>query len=94
LLVASYVANPSQIEVERATTRGGWIGTALTYFAVGCPVCNKVVLLALGSSGALTWFQPAQPLLQVAGLALLAWALRKRLLGELSCPTTLEEVRA
>jgi hypothetical protein len=94
LLVASYVANPTQLEVERATTRGGWIGTALTYFAVGCPVCNKVVLLALGSSGALTWFQPAQPLLQVAGLVLLAWALRKRLLGELSCPTTLEEVRA
>ena len=94
LLVASYVANPGEPERERATTRGGWVGTALTYFAVGCPVCNKIVLLALGSAGAVTWFQPAQPLLQVAGLGLLAWALRRRLLGELSCPVDLEETRA
>jgi hypothetical protein len=94
LLLASYVAQPERLETERATTRGGWIGTALTYFAVGCPVCNKIVLLALGSTGAVTWFQPAQPLLQVAGLVLLAWALRRRLLGELSCPVDLEETRA
>lgn len=94
LLTASYVANPAQPGTDRAASRGGWIGTALTYFAVGCPVCNKIVLLALGSAGAVTWFQPAQPVLQVAGLALLAWALRKRLLGELSCPVNPEEVRA
>lgn len=87
LLVATYVSAPAQPDVA-STRRGGWVGGMLTYFAVGCPVCNKLVLLALGSAGAITWFEPVQPVLQVLAIALLAWALRKRLLGELSCPTT------
>lgn len=86
LLVATYVAAPDQPDPV-ATRRGGWIGASLTYFAVGCPVCNKLVLLALGSAGAVTWFEPVQPVLQVVAIALLVWALRKRLLGEVSCPT-------
>ncbi len=87
LLVATYVASPVQPDVT-ATRRGGWVGAWLTYFAVGCPVCNKLVLLALGSAGAITWFEPVQPVLQALAIALLAWALHRRLLGELSCPTT------
>ena len=95
LLVATYVALPGRPgqtdDLEQpdvpATRRGGWVGAALTYFAVGCPVCNKLVLLALGSAGALTWFEPVQPLLQVLAIGLLAWALRRRLRGEVACPT-------
>ncbi len=58
-------------------------GSLATFFAVGCPTCNKLVLLLLGSSGAVQWFAPLQPFLGVAGLALLASALlyRLRLLG-------------
>ncbi len=84
LLAATYV-NPVSPE-EPAPRRGGYAGALLTFFAVGCPVCNKLVLVALGSAGALTWFQPVQPLLQVAGTALLALALRQRLRSERSCP--------
>ena len=87
LLVATYVAAAPDQPDATATRRGGWIGATLTYFAVGCPVCNKLVLVALGSAGAVTWFEPVQPVLQVLATSLLAWALRKRLLGELSCPT-------
>ncbi len=58
----------------------------LTFFAVGCPVCNKLVLLSLGAAGAVTWFQPFQPLLQVAAIALLTWALVRRLRNRASCP--------
>lgn len=94
LLVASYLASPERTTTDRTAARGGWAGTALTFFAVGCPVCNKLVLLALGTAGAMTWLEPVQPLLQAAAVVLLAWALRKRLLGELSCPTTPEEVHA
>ena len=86
LLVATYVRAPAQPE-RASTRRGGWIGGLLTYVAVGCPVCNKLVLLALGSAGAVTWFEPFQPFLQAAAVLLLLWALRSRLLGELSCPT-------
>lgn len=87
LLVASYVASPVQTPTDRSSTRSGWAGSLLTFFAVGCPVCNKLVLLVLGSAGAMTWFEPVQPLLQIAAVVLLGWALRQRLHGELSCPT-------
>lgn len=88
LLTASYVAAPEAMpRREGAAARGGWVGGLLTVFAVGCPVCNKLVLLALGSAGAMAWFEPVQPLLQVAAVALLVWALRVRLRGELACST-------
>lgn len=68
-------------EESRRLTAGG----LLSFLAIGCPTCNKLVLLALGSSGAITWFEPVQPLLAVAGIVLLAWALRRRLASERSC---------
>lgn len=54
----------------------------LALFAVACPVCNKVVLIALGTSGALGFWEPLQPWL--AGISLVAllgsvlYAARKR----------------
>lgn len=61
-------------------------GVALAWFAIGCPVCNKLVLLALGTSGAMAWFAPLQPLLAVVGMVLLAQARRSRLRAANSCP--------
>lgn len=86
LLAATYVRAPTQPD-RASSRRGGWVGGLLTYFAVGCPVCNKLVLLAVGSAGAITWFEPFQPVLQGVAVLVLLWALRSRLLGELSCPT-------
>lgn len=61
-------------------------GGLLAWFAIGCPVSNKIVLLALGTSGAMAWFAPLQPLLAAAGLVLLSLALRARLRANASCP--------
>ncbi|MDN4175210.1 hypothetical protein QWY28_19755 [Nocardioides sp. SOB77] len=88
-LVATYV-RAAQVD-EASTRRGGWVGALLTYFAVGCPVCNKLVLLALGTAGAMTWFEPFQPVLQGVAVLFLLWALRRRLLGELSCSVATPE---
>lgn len=94
MLVATYVAAPAAMAEKPAGTRSGWAGGVLTFFAVGCPVCNKLVLVALGSAGAVTWFEPVQPVLQLIAVALLSWALRQRLRGELACSRTdLEGVR-
>jgi hypothetical protein len=60
---------------ERSLTAGG----LLSFFAVGCPVCNKVAILALGWSGALTYFAPIQPLLGAGAVLLLAATLVARL---------------
>ena len=97
LLAASYVRGgaPGAAAAWPGTTgavedsrgkRWGSLGGLLTLVAVGCPVCNKVVLLALGAGGALTWFAPVQPALSAAAVLLLGWALHRRLRGELSCP--------
>ncbi|HEX6969452.1 MAG TPA: hypothetical protein VF174_11675 [Micromonosporaceae bacterium] len=92
LLFATYVAHPDTTGREpdgsggRAESRLGTAGGLLSLLAVGCPVCNKIVLLALGASGAMTWFAPAQPVLAAASIALLGWALRRRLQGENACP--------
>ncbi|MBC9719092.1 hypothetical protein H9Y04_41900 [Streptomyces sp. TRM66268-LWL] len=83
LLVATYVRTGRPR--ERAT-RLGSAGALLSFLAVGCPVCNKLVLLALGTSGALTLWAPLQPALAVASLVLLAVAAVRRLAGETACP--------
>ena len=61
LLIATYVrprrsaADPVDAaepeELDRAS-KLGMAGALVSFFAVGCPVCNKLVLLALGTSGA------------------------------------------
>jgi hypothetical protein len=72
------------VGLDRSSRFGG-LGGLLSFFAVGCPICNKVVVIALGTSGALSWFAPVQPYLGVIALGLLAWALRVRLRGEVAC---------
>lgn len=68
---------------------GGRLGAAgglLSFLAVGCPVCNKLVLLLLGTSGALTYWAPMQPLLAVVSVGLLAEAALRRLSAQAACP--------
>lgn len=63
----------------------GMAGGMLAWFAVGCPVCNKLALLALGYSGAITWFAPVQPYLAAVALLTTAAALLIRLRGQILC---------
>lgn len=94
MLLATYVTERAEEPDQRpdgatgfsAGRRWGGAGSVLTFFAVGCPVCNKLVLLALGTSGALTWFEPVQPVLSVLATAALGWALHRRLAAGMACP--------
>ena len=95
LLVATYVrlpdtqrvSGPVHADEDELDTPGkaGGLGGLLTFFAVGCPTCNKLAVVALGSTGALDWFAPAQPMLAVLSLVLLGWALRARLRSASVC---------
>ena len=89
LLVGTYV-NPMGVFQEREVKVGG-VGGLLSFFAIGCPVCNKVVLLALGTSGAMNYFAPVQPFLAGAGVLLLTWALYVRLRNAISCEISAAE---
>jgi len=85
LLAATYVRTGSEVEADQSARMGG-VGGVLAYLAVGCPVCNKLVLLALGTTGAMEFFAPVQPVLAVAGVVVLAVALRFRLRSSVACP--------
>jgi uncharacterized membrane protein (DUF485 family) len=98
LLFATYVrdagsgfSSESSDDLDRGA-KFGLTGTLVSFLAVGCPVCNKLVLLALGASGAVTWFAPFQPVLALASILLMAIALRFRMRNAVSCristPTT------
>ena len=70
-------------------------GGILSFLAVGCPICNKLIVSLLGVSGALTYFAPAQLYIGIASLALLGWALHLRVQSIYgSCCTTLQQVEA
>lgn len=82
LLAATYVRAPSQAGGIGKTAGGG----LLSALAIGCPVCNKLVVFALGFSGALTIWAPLQPILGIVSIAVLGWTLRARLATEQACP--------
>jgi hypothetical protein len=52
---------------------------ALTFLAVGCPVCNKIVVSLVGTSGALAYFAPMQPVIGSISVGILALALHRAL---------------
>lgn len=86
LLAATYVGQPPTVRSEGPRGRRALFAGVLSAFAVGCPICNKLVVLALGVSGALSYWAPAQPVLAVASLALLVHALVRRLRTAAACP--------
>jgi hypothetical protein len=84
-LAATYtVAGTSCVTAPRAGFGSGIIG----WFAVGCPVCNKLVVAVLGASGAAGTFAPLQPFLGAAAVVLAATALviRLRVIRRGDCP--------
>lgn len=84
LLFATYVRVVDMPNTEREAKIGS-IGGFFSFLAIGCPVCNKLALIALGYSGAIKYFAPVQPYLAALGIGLLFYALRQRLVNESSC---------
>ena len=83
-------AQPFVMVAAAGTSRaeGTTLGTVAglgTFLAIGCPVCNKIALVLLGTSGALTIFAPLQPVIGAVSLGLLAgtlaWRFRLRARG-------------
>lgn len=86
LLAATYVRETVPTTTADRPARRGGIAGMLAFFAVGCPVCNKIVVLALGTTGAMRWFPPLQHLLALASIVLMAVALRGRLRNTCAVP--------
>jgi len=70
LIIGSYFVT-SSTRGDGKTLSGG----LLSVIAVGCPTCNKLVVLWLGTTGALTFFAPLQLYIGIASVFLLGWTL-------------------
>lgn len=66
------------VATETQERRTLWSGL-VSFLAVGCPVCNQAVVALVGTSGALSWWAPVQPIVGAAAIALLLFTLRQRL---------------
>lgn len=53
-------------------------GGALAYIAVGCPVCNKLIVLFIGTSAALSVYGPLQLYIGLGSIVLLGWTFLQR----------------
>ena len=84
-VAGSAASTPDPEAAEQRRSILGYAGGFAAFLAIGCPVCNKIVLVALGTSGALTIWAPLQPIVGAASLVLLAgtvaWRLRVRARG-------------
>lgn len=80
ILVASFWGVRTAVCPTRGSGAFGSVGAAFSWLAIGCPLCNKLVILAIGASGALTFFAPLQPWLAALSVGLLlasiAWRWR------------------
>ena len=76
-LILAIRPEPSAV-TESQEQRTVWSGF-VSFLAVGCPVCNQLVVAAVGTSGALGWWAPVQPVLGAVAIGLLLWTLRARL---------------
>ena len=94
LLLATYMAaapgeRHGDDHATAATGRSLTVGGLAAFLAIGCPVCNKIAVLALGFSGALEVWAPLQPAIGLASVLLLggtlAWRLRMRARGCTRC---------
>lgn len=74
-LLATYIDPTLRRGLTSSSAGAGLLGV----FAVGCPICNKLVVGLIGTSGALTYFAPIQPLLGAAAVGLAGYGLWVRL---------------
>lgn len=99
-LLATYASKGALARDDVHADGGGGrasLGGIAAYLAIGCPICNKIIVAVLGVSGALTVFAPLQPLIGLASVVLLtatlAWRLRMRARGCTRCaPATNDPV--
>jgi hypothetical protein len=86
LTAATYVRVRGRDEEQAPDRTRRTVGaTMLSTFAVGCPICNKLVVGLIGVSGALSYWAPLQPVLGVLSIGLLTTGLVVRLRGAIVC---------
>lgn len=87
LTAATYIRGGGGSSAARDRSQRTLGAALISTFAIGCPICNKLVVTAIGVSGALSYWAPLQPLLGLLSVAALAAGLVVRLRGMTVCRT-------
>lgn len=77
MLLATYALSWSAAAAPHSGLGSGILG----YLAIGCPICNKLIVAVIGTSGALSYFAPIQPFLGLMAVLLAAFGLLIRFAG-------------
>ena len=72
-LLGLYVA----IRRPACSVKGATAGGVLGFVGVACPVCNKLLVLLVGSELLLTYFEPVRVFVAAAGVVILALAIAR-----------------
>ena len=72
-LLGLYVAIRRSACSVKSATAGGVLG----FIGVACPVCNKLLVLLIGSELLLTYFEPVRVFVAAAGVVILALAIAR-----------------
>ena len=82
VITATYLDRLGAAVPASTGSRRTTLASVGAYLAIGCPICNKVVVALLGVSGALQLFAPLQPVIGAGSVVLLGltavWRLRQR----------------
>ncbi len=74
-LFGGYVA----LHRPNCSIRAAGTGGVLGFIGVACPVCNKILLLVFGGDLLLTYFEPIRIYVAIAGVLIMAAAVRAQL---------------
>ena len=77
LIFASFAFPKGTVSCQNRAVGSGILST----LAIGCPICNHLVVALIGVSGALTYWAPLQPIVGLVAVLVLLWTLRRRWQG-------------
>lgn len=75
LIFSTFGVRKAAVSCQSRAVGGGVLST----LAIGCPICNHVVVALIGISGALTYWAPLQPVVGATAIVILIWTLLKRM---------------
>jgi len=74
--LAFYAKSANKV-CNRTAAAGGVFG----FLTFGCSICNKILVFFLGVAGVLTYFEPLRPLLGIASIGFLGFAIFNKARG-------------
>ena len=75
VIFSTFALRKGTVNCQNRAFGGGLLST----LAIGCPICNHVVVTLIGISGALIYWAPLQPVIGATAVVVLIWTLHKRL---------------